>query len=147
MKKFTIKKSITIKAPKENVWRVLVTPKTFAVWGSEFSPNSAMKGEWKHGGSVSYFDDTGMGLTGKVIEFVLYDLVSVEYTVILRDFKPAPDLDEGWIGCKETYQLIEKDGVTQLDISTEVPTKEYYDQLDKLWDKVLSKIKELAEKK
>lgn len=147
MQKFTIRKKKSIKAPKASVWRVLLTPEIFANWASAFCPGSQMKGNWKIGGFVSYTDKTGMGIKGKVTELDPKSRVTVQYVTVLANFKEAPDKEKGWQGCKETYTLVEKNGVTSLSIVSEVPTKKYYSILSKSWDKALTCIKSLAEGK
>lgn len=144
-KKFTIRKKEEIKASKEAIWNVLLTPELFTRWGAAFCPDSRMEGTWKKGGSISYTDNKGMGLKGKVIEFEPNNRVTVEYSTVLMDFKKTID-KEGWTGCTETYELLEKNGVTNLSIETQVPSKKYQVEFSKSWDQALSEIKNLAEK-
>lgn len=145
MGKFAIKKTLKIKAPQENVWDILLTPEMFAKWSDVFSPGSHMKGEWKKGGVVTYLDNTGMGLKAKVVDLQPHNRASVEYIHILKDFKEDPSQEEGWVGCRETYLLTGDNGMTNLMIESEVPTQKYYEEFNKMWDKALIKIKELAE--
>jgi uncharacterized protein YndB with AHSA1/START domain len=148
MKKFTINKTIEIKAPKEKVWEVLLTPKHFTEWAKEFCPDSEMKADWKMGGTVFYTDDQGRGLKGTVVEFKPNEIVTVKYDNAMDAFKEAPGHEESekWRGCKETYKLSEKNKATHFSLASEVPTKEFYDMLDQAWDKSLLIIKRLAEK-
>lgn len=145
MKKFLIKKTKRIKAKKEKVWNVLLTPELFSEWGSAFCPDSHMKGTWKKGGTITYTDNMGMGMKAKVVEFEPNTRVTVEYATVLKDNKVTLDTEQGWIGCRETYAVIERDGTTTLSLESEVPTKKYYEEFSKLWDKALLKIKGLAE--
>jgi uncharacterized protein YndB with AHSA1/START domain len=148
MKKYTVKKDAVINTSKQNVWKVLITPELFAKWGSAFCPGSKMEGEWKLDGSVSYYDDAGMGLKCKVIAYDPHNLVTVEYVGFFHDFKEElrTEEKEGWIGCKETYVLSEINGKTQLHLESEVPTEAYFEEFSKTWDLALQNIKELAEK-
>jgi uncharacterized protein YndB with AHSA1/START domain len=150
MERFKINKSIDIKAPSQRVWEVLLNPELFAKWASEFSPDpqidSQMNAEWRMGGNVEYTDKEGSGMRGKVVEFKPNEIVAVEYSSILEAFKERAD-DEGWKGCREIYRLAEKNGSTHLEIESDVPTREFFDEFNGSWDKALVKIKELAESK
>lgn len=145
MQKYIIRKEAEINAAKDKVWRVLLTPELFTKWANAFCPDSKMKADWKKGGSVTYTDNTGMGLKGTVEEFEPSNRVTVKYDSVLKEFKDAPD-EEGWKGCREIYQLKDKNGTTYLSIESETPTKEMYDEINAKWDQALVNIKELAEK-
>lgn len=147
MQKFAIKKTQKISAIKENVWEVLLTPELFSEWGQAFCPDSKMKGDWKKEGMVTYLDNKGMGLKGKVLKFEPNAKATIKYVAVVNNFKESTDEKEGWIGCQETYTLTEKNGVTTLSVESEVPTQEFYNMLTKSWDEALVKIKELSEKK
>ena len=146
MKPYTIKKHVEIHASKERVWEVLVTPELFAKWADAFSPGAKMQGDWDIGGTVIYTDKEGMGLKGKVIEFKPHERVTVEYTDVLENFKESPTASsiDPWAGCRETYILSEKNGVTHLTIESQVPTKEFYDEHSKSWDVAVVKMVKLA---
>lgn len=146
MQKFAIKKTKEISAVKENVWKVLLTPELFSEWGEAFCPDSKMKGDWKKEGMITYTDNKGMGLKGKVLNFEPNAKATIKYVAVLNNFKESTEEKEGWIGCQETYTLSEKNGVTTLSVESEVPTKEFYNMLAKSWDEALQKIKELSEK-
>lgn len=146
MQKFTIKKEKEIKAPKNRVWQVLLTPEFFTEWGTAFCPDSKMKGDWKLGGSITYLDGNGMGLQGKVIEFDPNNRVTVEYDATLLNGNATKEDEQGWIGCKETYILSDVNGGTHLKVESEVPTVEFYEELGSGWDRALQQIKVLAEK-
>ncbi len=63
----TIKKSITINAPREKVWEVLLQDKLTRLWYAEFSEGTKAETDWKEGSKVLFTDDTGSGMVGKVV--------------------------------------------------------------------------------
>ncbi len=75
----TIKKSITINAPREKVWEVLLQDKLTRLWYAEFSEGTKAETDWKEGSKVLFTDDTGSGMVGKVVAVKPYDLISVEF--------------------------------------------------------------------
>ena len=147
MEKFKVEKSIEISAPREQVWEILMAPEMFAVWAADFSQGAAMSGDWRPGGKVYYSDKGGWGLKAHVLEFEPPRLFSVEYEGEMKNLELDPDLpgSREWKGCRETYELSAEGKVTRFALSAEVPTRAFYEEFNEKWDRVLLKIKQLAE--
>jgi uncharacterized protein YndB with AHSA1/START domain len=143
----TINKSIEIKAGRERVWQVLTQQPFLNEVLSIFMEGSTVKGEFKDGADVTYLDPSGAGVVGKVSEFKPNTLLKVSILAELVNGKPAPEYPDSkkWEGCFDQYSLSEKDGVTILECNSVCPAEHYNDFLPG-WDKMLGKIKELAEK-
>src|SRR5437667_6899994 len=148
MPKLFVDKTIEINAPASKVWDVLTSPEHTRQWAPEFSGGAQfhIESDWKPGSPVLW-----KGQDGKVI--VEGHVTAVEpktflrFTVFdVRGEKP-PVTDEDGI----TYQLTEQNGKTLLrisqgDFSTMAEGEKYRDLSAEIWDRVLTKVKELAEK-
>jgi uncharacterized protein YndB with AHSA1/START domain len=144
----TIKKSITIQAPRKKVWEVLHQDQLTRQWYAEFGEGTKAETEWLEGSKVSFTDSDGNGILAKVTDFKPYDLISVEFLGFVaggqEDFESEGA--KAVKGGQETYRLTEKDGGTHLAIEADMGN-EWADQMAKAWDKALVKIKDLAESK
>lgn len=146
MKMKEIKKSVEIKAPKEKVWDVLTKDELLRIWYNEFMPGAYADTDWKVGSKVSFIDGEGNGMVGHVIENDPYKTLSVELDGFIYNHNEEYESDgaKSVKGSKEIYRLLEKDGLTTLNIETGM-VEAYYDQLVASWDRALDKIKALAE--
>jgi uncharacterized protein YndB with AHSA1/START domain len=137
--------SIEIQAPKEKVWNTLWQDKTFREWAGLIDPGTYMVGDLKEGGEVQFISaENGYGVTSLVEK-----LNPGEY-VLLRheaDTKEAgtQKREKEWTGGKESYALVEKDGVTTLTAAFDIPP-EMEDYFNDNYPKALQKLKTLAEK-
>ncbi|MDQ3551242.1 MAG: SRPBCC domain-containing protein, partial [Bacteroidota bacterium] len=80
MKVKTIKKSIDINAPKQQVWNILVEDEYIRDWYSEFSPGSHVETDWKEGGKAVFSDHTNCGMVAKIIANKPLEELAFEYT-------------------------------------------------------------------
>jgi uncharacterized protein YndB with AHSA1/START domain len=146
MNRAVIKKSVEVHAPREKVWDVLLEDEFTRVWYAAFSPGTYAETDWKVGGKAVFRDDSGSGLVSKVMANERFELISVEHQGVImngtEDFESAEARQ--WKGCRETYRLSEKNGVTTLAIENEMP-EEFRETFLASWDTALQKIKELAE--
>lgn len=146
MKKELVEKSVSVNAPRERVWDVLLKDEFTKVWYAEFSEGSHVEGDWSVGGQVTFTDASGSGLVAKVVAKEPYERIAIEHQAVVMNGKEERDSEEArnWRGCKENYLLSRQDGGTTLAIEQELP-EEYAESLSAMWDKAPGKIKELAE--
>lgn len=142
----TIKKSIRANAPKEKVWEVLLEDKFARIWYAAFSEGAHAVTDWQTGSKVTFTDNSGDGLIGRVLVNKPHEMVSVEYTGVLAEGKEDYDSQEaiGVKGGRETYLLLEKDGITRLSIECDMAA-EMFELMSRSWDKALEKVKDLSE--
>jgi uncharacterized protein YndB with AHSA1/START domain len=142
----TIKKSITIKAPKEKVWEILTNEPFRDIWMSEFSENSQVGGEYKEGEDLIFLDATGQGLKARVKKLTEYTLVELENIANIKNGieDTSSSEFEAWKGTGDTYMLTDINGDTSLKIESSIPSGKEQMFTD-LWNKALKKIKEIAE--
>jgi uncharacterized protein YndB with AHSA1/START domain len=147
MSKLFVDKSIEINTPASKVWNVLTNPGYTAEWASEFSGGSPfqIESDWKLNSPVSWkgpdvkviVEGTVTGLElGRFLRFTVFDV---------RSERPPVTQEDGI-----TYQLSEEDSQTTLnvlqgDFSAMPNGKKYRDMSTEIWDRVLRKVKELAE--
>lgn len=136
--------SVAIEANKVVVWDTLWRDETFRQWASVIDPETYMVGELKQGSEVQFISaDGGYGVTSMV-----ETLIDNEYLVLRHS---ADTQDEGsrgrekeWTGGTEVYSLTEKDGVTTVSVTFDVPINmTAYFTLN--YPKALGVVKELAE--
>ncbi len=143
----TIKKTVAVNAPKEKVWDVLLQDNFNRIWFAAFSDGTYADTDWQLGSKVKFIDNSSSGLVGKVVVNRPYEVISVEYTGLVEagneDYESQ--VAKEMKGSRETYRLIEKEGVTTLAIESDM-SEEYFDMMSAAWDNALEKIKELAEK-
>jgi uncharacterized protein YndB with AHSA1/START domain len=147
MPKLFVDKSIEINAPASKVWNILTDAGYTAEWASEFSGGSPfqIESDWKLDSAVSWkgqdgkviVEGTVTGLKpGKFLRFTVFDV---------RSERPPVTEEDGI-----TYQLSEEDGKTTLhvlqgDFSAMPDGEKYRDMSAEVWERVLPKVKKLAE--
>jgi uncharacterized glyoxalase superfamily protein PhnB len=148
MKVKTIKKSIDINAPKQQVWNILVEDEYIRDWYSEFSPGSHVETDWKEGGKAVFSDHTNCGMVAKIIANKPLEELAFEYTGFLKDGVEDYESEgaKAMKGGKEIYILKGENGTTHLDIASDMGD-EWFDSMSVAWDKALQKVKQLAEGK
>ena len=148
MPKLFVDKSIEINAPIARVWEVLTERDFTAEWAPEFSGGSPfhIESEWKINSPVLWKDSQEKTIVEgnvtaleprKLLRFTVFDV---------RSEKPSIHKEDGI-----TYQLSEKDGKTRLhilqgDFSAMSNGEKYRDMSAEVWERVLPKVKELAER-
>ena len=137
---------ISINAPAEKVWKTLWDDKTYRQWTTPFSEGSSAETDWKKGSRIIFGDSSGNGMISKVADNIPNKFMSIEHLGMLKDGAEDFDSDEvkSWAGAMENYTLEEKDGSTELSVSTDI-TEEYKEMFAQMWPKALDKLKALSE--
>jgi uncharacterized protein YndB with AHSA1/START domain len=147
MSELFVKKSIEIIADPSIVWRILIEPEFTSQWIGEFGiKNGSLSSEWQIGAEVLWCDETGKLLVGgKVTDIELRKFI--HFTVIDQNIKIPNMTDKDGI----TYLIKNHDDTTTLsieqgDFGKIKDGEKYFNMTDNVWEKVLPKIKSLAEK-
>jgi uncharacterized protein YndB with AHSA1/START domain len=148
MEKLFVNKTIEINAPASKVWNALTEREYTDQWVLEFTGGSEfhIESDWKLGSPVLWTGQDGSVIVQGNIT-ALEPLKFLRFTVFdVRSEKP-PVTDEDGI----TYELIEQNSKTQLnisqgDFSTMAEGEKYRDLSAEIWDRVLLKVKALAER-
>jgi uncharacterized protein YndB with AHSA1/START domain len=148
MPKLFVQKSVEINAPASKVWQVLTSREHTSQWAFEFSGGSPfhIESDWKLGSPVRWKDQNDQVIVEgnvtalepkKLLRFTVFDV---------RSARPPVTEDDGI-----TYELSEKNGKTILqlrqgDFSVMTDGEKYHKMSAQIWDRVLPKVKELAER-
>lgn len=144
--RFFVDRSIKIKAPVEKVWNVLTKPEFTKQWTDEFGIEGSIISDWSLGSEVLWKKYDKVVVKGNVTALEPNKLL--RYTVFDITMEDPYDVsDEDGI----TFTLTHKNDNTQLyllhgDFGKMNDGKKYYKLSSSIWDKVLPKIKRLAEK-
>jgi uncharacterized protein YndB with AHSA1/START domain len=148
MRQIFVQKAIKISASAEEVWEVLTSREYSDQWAGEFSsggPHFHVESDWRLGSPVLWKSEDGRTMveghvtaleTNKLLRFTVFDV---------RSPRP-PVTDKDGI----TYELKEDRGKTVLhaiqgDFAVVPEGEKHRDLSAKVWDRVLPKIKKLAE--
>lgn len=142
----TIKKTITIRAPKETVWNTMLEDKTYRIWTTLFDEGSYAETDWQLGSKAIFTNGNGSGIIGKITEHKLYEKIVIEYTGLYANSQEDYTCDEAKSiqGSHESYEFSEKDGYTQLDVYADTSSM-FSEEFLNIWDLALIKLKLLAE--
>jgi uncharacterized protein YndB with AHSA1/START domain len=140
---------IMIKAPREQVWKIMLEPATYSQWTRAFSPNSKFDGDWIEGTHIRFIDPD-MGGTMAYLETVRpFEMVLAKHVAMLGADGTEDTLSEEalkWIGAVEQYRFIETDGGTELLVDMQIH-RDYVEMLVDAWPKALELLKDLCEGK
>lgn len=146
-----VDQEISIHAPAEKVWEVLTRRKYTDFWAHEFSsggPQFHLESDWNLGDPVFWKGEDGtIFVKGNVTALTPFKLLRFTVFDVRGSDQPQVTEKDGI-----TYQLHEEDGNTHLhvlqgDFSVMDNGEKYYLMTVKVWEKVLPKVKQLAEDK
>ena len=148
MEKLFVQKSIEISVEAKKVWKVLTEPAYTKKWVETGWENNDLNisSDWKFGRDVLWKSNQGeLLVNGKVTALNPYKLL--RFTVFDVNSTETFPVNEG---DGITYEFNEHNGATTLkirqgDFSIIKEGKKYHDQTDAIWNRVLPKVKELAE--
>lgn len=138
--------SIKIQAVKERVWKILWEDKTFRQWANCIDEGTYMLGELKEGNEVQFISSVnGYGVTSVIEKLVPKEFILFRHIADTKEFgKHRREKD--WTEGTESHSLVEKDGVTTLTVTFDVP-HELEEIFQVRFPKALERIKFLAEEK
>jgi hypothetical protein len=142
--------SAAINAPKEKVWKTMLSGDTYRIWTEAFAPGSYYKGDWSKGSKILFLapgEKGEMGMVSRIKESRPFEYVSIEHLGYVHEGKEDTTSDEvkKWAGALENYTFKQTDGKTEVSVDMDI-TDEYKEMFQNTWPKALQKLKELAEK-
>lgn len=149
MQKLFVDKIIEIDATTSKVWDTLTQRKYTDKWALEFSsggPTFYLESDWKLGSPVLWKGQDGTVIVeGNVTALLPHKLLRFTVFDVRSDERPNVTEEDGI-----TYHLTEEDGMTSLrimqgDFSAMTDGEKYRDLSADIWDKVLLKVKQMAE--
>ena len=114
--------SITVKAPREKVWKVLFDDETYRIWTSEFAEGSYAVTDWAEGSKALFLTPSGEGMVARIARHVPNEFLSIEHLGVVKDGVEDRESDEvkKWAGALENYLLRETDGGSELSVEMDV---------------------------
>ena len=144
--------SISIHAPKEKVWNIMLDQNSYRAWTEVFAPGSHYVGNWEKGSKILFLAPAKSGQMGgmisKIKENRRYEYISIEHCGIVQEGKEDTSSEEvkAWAGALENYTLKENNGITELLVEMD-SAEDFENMFKNIWPKALQKLKELAEEK
>lgn len=142
--------SITIKAPKEKVWNMMLGEETYRKWTEVFAPGSHYIGNWTQGSRILFLapgENGESGMVSRINQNRPYEFISIEHLGVVQNGTQDTSSDAvmNWSGAREEYRFREVDGGTEVLVDTDTPD-EFRKMFTSVWPKALQRLKELAEK-
>ena len=139
-----MKFTVEINASKQKVWLTLWQDETFRQWAGIIDPGTYMTGKLVEGGEVQFISaENGYGVTSLVQKLVPNEFLLLRHSADTQNSGMA-QREKEWTGGAESYELTEKNGVTNLIATFDVPT-ELEEYFTKNYPKALDCVKKLAE--
>ena len=139
--------SITINAPKENVWRTMLEDTTYRDWSSAFKEGSYAVTDWKEGSKALFLTPAGDGMFSKIVAHRPNEFLSIKHLGTVKNGVEDTGSEEGkdWAEALENYTLREQDGMSTLTVEMDV-VDEYRSYFEETWPKALTRLKEISER-
>lgn len=137
---------VKINTPKDRVWETLWQDETFREWASIIDPETYMVGELKQGDEVQFISGSGgYGVTSLVEKLIPGEFLLLRHHADTQEYGKQ-NREKEWTGGTESYSLTDKDDVTTLTATFDVPS-ELEEEFKVSYPKALERLKELAERK
>lgn len=138
--------SISIRATKEKIWKVLLDDASYRQWTAVFDPGSHAISDWQEGSKALFISGEGSGMVSRVVEHRPGEIISFEHLGMVKDGVEDQESDAAkeWLGTRETYLLSEHDGVCLLRLEQDI-AESYLEYFTQTWEKALGIIKQLSE--
>jgi len=137
--------SITIRAPKEKVWRTLLDDATYRQWTSVFAEGSYAVTDWKEGSKALFLAPNGDGMFSRIVAHRPNEFLSIMHLGTLKNGEEDKESGEAsWAGALENYTLGEAGGISTLTIDMDA-TDEHKKYFEETWPKALQKLKDITE--
>ena len=135
--------TIEINASKEKVWDALWNDQNYRNWTSVFHEGSHYKSDLHEGSEIFFLGPEKRGMYAKIEKLIPNEKM---YFLHLGEYKDG-EKQEGTFGedAIEQYDLVEKDGKTELTVTMNVP-EDYIPYFAETFPKALGKVKEMVEK-
>ena len=138
--------SIEIEAPSEKVWQTLWEDKTLRDWGNIIDEGLYMEGVMAEGSEVQFISSvSGVGVTSVIEKLIPHEYIAFKQIADTMD-SGEQEREKEWTGGTESYELVEKNGITNLIVKIDVPPGQE-GTFKVRFPKALERVKILAEKK
>ena len=137
---------MSIEAPSEKVWQTLWEDKTFRDWAGIIDEETYMVGKMAEGSEVQFISSvSGFGVTSVIEKLIPHEYIALKQVADTMD-SGKQEREKEWTGGMKSYELIEKNGITNLIVKIDVPPGQE-ETFKVRFPKALERVKILAEKK
>ncbi len=139
--------TVSIMAPVETVWNVMLEPETYKVWAAEFAQDTYYEGSWDKGSKIRFVIPSGDGMLSEIVENNLHEFISIKHIgMIINGFEDteSPEVKK-WTPSYENYSFSISEKETKIIVDIDVPD-EYENFFEEMWPKALTKLKQICEK-
>ena len=137
----TLNFSVSINAPKEKVWDTLWSDASYRQWTSAFMEGSYAETDWQEGSKVLFLSPGGDGMFSIIEKKVPNQEMTFKH---LGEVKKGVEEAKDWAGARESYQLTETNGTTQVNVKVDT-VEDYKDYFEKTFPKALEILKQISE--
>jgi len=139
---------VSITAPVEKVWKVMLEHETYKVWTDEFAPglNSDYEGSWDKGSEIRFISSSGDGMLSEIVENNRYEFISIRHLGMIKNGiadTESPEVKK-WTPAYENYSFSRIDEGTEIIVDIDLP-EEYVNFFDEAWPRALAKLKQICE--
>lgn len=71
--------SIVIRAPRHQVWDIMLAPETYQQWTVPFCEGCYYEGTWDQGATMRFLGPTGEGMLAQIAENRLHEFLSIRH--------------------------------------------------------------------
>lgn len=146
-----MKFDISINAPVEKVFQLMLADATYRLWTAPFHPGSYFKGSWEKGSKMLFLGPDGKGSEGGMVSQIAENIpnkyISIEHLGIVQgdtEITTGPEV-AAWAGSHENYAFESKNGRTVVSVELDMQN-EYKGMFEDMWPKSLQILKEICEK-
>jgi len=141
---------LNINANPKKVFETMLDKKQYAIWTSEFNPESHFIGSWEKGSKIIFLgsdEDGNMGgMVSRIKENIPSKFISIEHLGLVQngnEITSGPEI-EGWAGALENYTFKAENGKTLVSVDVDV-NPEFKSYFLKTFPKALKKLKTICE--
>lgn len=139
---------ISIEAPVNKVFTLMLEDKSYREWTYPFSPGSHYKGSWEKGSKILFLAENGIdGMVSRIADRIENQYISIEHLGFLakgEEITSGPEI-EAFAGVTENYTFINLGEKTKLMVDME-SGGEYRDHFLKIWPQALEVLKQICER-
>ena len=138
---------ITIDAPREKVWNIIIGKDTYPQWTAPFAEGSQAETDWKKGSKALFLDGKGNGMVSEIVENRPGEFLSIRHYGAIKNGVEDTTSEEvkKWANAMENYTLETLDGKTVWTVDMDI-TGDFAAYMEKTWPLAQAKVKDLSEK-
>lgn len=137
---------VTVHAPRQRVWDVMLGPDTYRDWTRAFAEGSYYEGSWGQGATIRFLSQGGEGMLSRIAESRRHEYILIEHLGMWKGGKEDREnpYAQAWAGAHEAYSFSEANGVTTLKIDVDC-SDDLEADFSNMWPRALARLQELCE--